>query len=220
MQESNRVLTLIKQQKILPLFYHDDTEVCLGVAKALYNAGIRAIEFTNRGEMALQNFKALVAARNETMPNLLLAVGTIRNAAQAIAFIDAGADFLISPMFDPAICEAAKQHHTLWIPGCMTPTEIRMAETSGCKVVKLFPGSVLTPDFVVAVRDLFPSIDFIVTGGVDATKENIESWFKAGVCAAGMGSKLISGQLMNTKNYEQLEKDTKKVLTLAQTNMG
>jgi 2-dehydro-3-deoxyphosphogluconate aldolase / (4S)-4-hydroxy-2-oxoglutarate aldolase len=214
MQNSSNILALIKKQKILPLFYHEDVEVCVGVTKALYNAGVRIIEFTNRGEGALQNYKSLVAERNGTMPGLVLAVGTIKTAAQAKAFMNAGADCLISPMFDREICETAKQRNKLWIPGCMTPTEIHIAETAGCSLIKLFPGSVLTPGFVAAMKDVFPLVDFMPTGGVDTTKENIESWLKAGVCAVGMGSKLISKELLKTKEYNKIEQETKRVLEM------
>jgi 2-dehydro-3-deoxyphosphogluconate aldolase / (4S)-4-hydroxy-2-oxoglutarate aldolase len=218
MQNNNSIIESIKQQKMLPLFYHDEVEVCLGITKALYGAGIRVIEFTNRGEMALQNFKVMVAARNENMPGLLLAVGTVKTVAQAGIFINAGADFLISPMFDNKICETANRHNKLLIPGCMTPTEIHVAETAGCTLIKLFPGNVLTPDFAAAIKDLFPAVYFMPTGGVDTTKENIESWFKAGVCAVGMGSKLISNKLMEAKDYNAIEQETKKILALVQTS--
>jgi 2-dehydro-3-deoxyphosphogluconate aldolase / (4S)-4-hydroxy-2-oxoglutarate aldolase len=113
MQNNSSLIEIIRQQKMLLLFYHDEEEVCLGIANAVYNAGIKVIEFTNRGKMAFQNFKALVAARNETIPDLVLAIGTITTAAQADMFISAGANFLISPVFDDTVCETAKQHNKL-----------------------------------------------------------------------------------------------------------
>jgi 2-dehydro-3-deoxyphosphogluconate aldolase / (4S)-4-hydroxy-2-oxoglutarate aldolase len=219
MQNRVDIHTFIKKQKILPLFYHDDADVCIGVTNALYKAGVRMIEFTNRGPMALQNFNTLVAVRNETMPDLLLAVGTIRTATQALSFINAGADFLISPMFDGEVCELTKQQNKLWIPGCMTPTEIHKAEIAGCTLVKLFPGSVLTPKFVSGIKDIFPAVNFIVTGGVDATKESIESWLRAGACAVGMGSKLIGSELTNAKNYTAIEDIVRNVLTIIKSGV-
>jgi 2-dehydro-3-deoxyphosphogluconate aldolase/(4S)-4-hydroxy-2-oxoglutarate aldolase len=217
MDKNQSIILQLKKQKLLPLFYHSDTAVCLGVTKALYAAGIRAIEFTNRGEAALNNFNALVAERNNSMKDLLLAVGTIRTAAQANQFINAGADFLISPVFDAAVCDAAYLSKTLWIPGCMTPTEIHVAENAGCQLIKLFPGNVLGPAFVSGIKELFPAIDFMPTGGVEVNKENLQAWFNAGVCAVGMGSKLISKQLMETKDYTAIEKMTKEVLELIRT---
>jgi 2-dehydro-3-deoxyphosphogluconate aldolase / (4S)-4-hydroxy-2-oxoglutarate aldolase len=214
MDRNPGIIHQIKQQGLLPLFYHSDKEICLGVTKALYEAGIRAIEFTNRGEAAFQNFKALMAARNEGMKDLLLAVGTIRTSEQAAEFIEAGADFLVSPMFDSGVCDTAYIDKVLWIPGCMTPTEIHTAEQAGCSLIKLFPGNVLGPSFVSGIKELFPNIDFMPTGGVELNKENIEAWFKAGVCAVGMGSKLISKSILENKEYKKITARTKEAISI------
>jgi len=204
----------VKKVKLLPLFYHDDITTCKEIIKALYTAGIRCIEFTNRGPLALENFKLLLAHRNEHYADLILAIGTIQNQKEAQAFIEAGADFLISPIFDQSIADAAYLHKILWIPGCMTPTEIHMAESAGCDLIKLFPGNVLGPGFVTAIKPLFPSISFIVTGGVDTSPENLTAWFKAGVVGVGMGSKLMSEELLASKNYAALETTTAKALAI------
>ncbi len=215
MHSPQDIITRIKQQKMLPLFYNADAEVCIGVVNALYAAGIRLIEFTNRGEKALANFTALVNARNKHMNDLLLGAGTIKNAAEADSFINAGADFLVSPFFDNEVCKAAAAKQILWIPGCMTPTEIHTAENAGCSLIKLFPGNVLGPGFVSAIKELFPNIDFMPTGGVE--QDNLQAWFSAGVCAVGMGSKLVSRQLMDSKDYVGLENNTRNTLQLLKT---
>lgn len=220
MEKEQHIIQQLKQQAILPLFYHADKQVCIEVANALYSAGIRVIEFTNRGEAALENFKALVAARNENMNGLLLAVGTIRTAEQATKFINAGADFLISPVFDAAVCDIAYLNKIVWIPGCMTPTEIHVAENAGCKLVKLFPGNVLGPNFVSGIKELFPAMDFMPTGGVEVNKENISEWFKAGVCAVGLGSKLISKTILEQKDYAAITKLAKEALDIISTIKG
>jgi 2-dehydro-3-deoxyphosphogluconate aldolase / (4S)-4-hydroxy-2-oxoglutarate aldolase len=217
MDRNESIIQQIRQQGILPLFYHGDTTVCLEVLRALHCAGIRVIEFTNRGEAALQNFKALIATREASMKDLLIGVGTIRTAEQATRFIEAGADFLVSPVFDTDVCDAAYINKVLWIPGCMTPTEIHVAENAGCKLVKLFPGNVLGPSFVSGIKELFPKLDFMPTGGVDTSRENIEGWFNAGVAAVGMGSKLISAKLLEQKNYITIQNDTKAVMELIQS---
>lgn len=204
----------VKKVKLLPLFYHDDITICKEIIKALYTAGIRCIEFTNRGSLALENFKLLLAHRNEHYADLVLAIGTIQNQKEAQAFIEAGADFLISPIFDQSIADAAYLHKKLWIPGCMTPTEIHMAETAGCDLIKLFPGNILGPGFISAIKPLFPSVSFIVTGGVDPSQENLTAWFKAGVVGVGMGSKLMSQEVLATKNYTALETATSKALAI------
>jgi 2-dehydro-3-deoxyphosphogluconate aldolase / (4S)-4-hydroxy-2-oxoglutarate aldolase len=217
MDSNEIIIQQLKQQQLLPLFYHHDAEVCIGITKALYAAGIRVIEFTNRGEHALQNFKALIAERDKSIPDLLLAVGTICTSEQASKFIQAGADFLISPVFDAGVYDVTYFHKILWIPACMTPTEIQVAANSGCRLIKLFPGNVLGPGFVNAIKELFPSIDFMATGGVDATAENMEAWFNAGVCAVGMGSKLISKSMMEQKNYPEIEHNTRAAMALIQS---
>lgn len=214
MEKDQEIILQLKQQGVLPLFYHADRQVCIEVTKALYSAGVRAIEFTNRGEAAFENFKALIALRNESMKDLLLAIGTIRTAEQATKFIDAGADFLISPVFDAAVCDIAYMNKVLWIPGCMTPTEIHVAENAGCKLVKLFPGNVLGPSFVLGIKELFPAMDFMPTGGVEVNKENIGEWFKAGVSAVGLGSKLISKVILENQNYAAITKLTKEALSI------
>ena len=204
----------VKKVKLLPLFYHDDITVCKEIIKALYKAGIRCIEFTNRGPQALAHFKLLLAHRNEHYADLVLAIGTIQNQKEAQAFIEAGADFLISPIFDQSIADAAYLHKKLWIPGCMTPTEIHMAESAGCDLIKLFPGNVLGPGFVTAIKPLFSNVSFIVTGGVDTSTENLTAWFKAGVVGVGMGSKLMSEEVLASKNYAALETTTVKALAI------
>lgn len=211
-----KIIELIKEQGMIPLFYHADKTTCIELTRALYKAGVRIIEFTNRGAAALENLKAMVAERNATMPDLVLAVGTIRTANEARSFIAAGVDFLISPVFDAEVCDVAYMEKMLWIPGCMTPTEVHVAENAGCKLVKLFPGNVLGPGFVSAIKELFPKMLLMPTGGVEATKENIGSWFKAGVVAVGMGSKLVSKEVMETKNYTGLETQTKETIAIIQ----
>lgn len=217
MSIEEQIIQKIKQQKLLPLFYDADVAICVEVTKALYAAGIRSIEFTNRGDAALDNFKAMVAERNSSMKDLLLAVGTIRNATQANSFLEAGADFLISPVFDAEVFDVAYINKVLWIPGCMTPTEIHVAENAGCKLIKLFPGNVLGPSFVSGIKELFPGIDFMPTGGVEAEKQNLQNWFASGVCAVGMGSKLISKQLLNQKDYKAITDVTREALNIIST---
>lgn len=214
MEQQQHIIEQIKKQRVLPLFYHDDKEVCVSVAKALYEAGIRVIEFTNRGQAAMENFKAMVAAKKDGMSDLLLAVGTIRTAEQAKSFIEAGADFLISPVFDADVCDMAYLHKVLWLPGCMTPTEIHVAENAGCKLVKLFPGNVLGPGFVSAIKELFPKMDFMPTGGVEVNEDNIGAWFNAGVCAVGLGSKMISKTVLANKDYATITRLAKEALAI------
>ncbi len=213
MHSIDKVSAHILESKLIPLFYEDDVKVVVGVVKALYEGGIRTIEFTNRGPKALDNFKALVALKNE-MPDLFLGIGTIKSEDDAKKYIDAGADFLISPVFDASVADIAYLHKVLWIPGCMTPTEIHHAQSAGCNIVKLFPGNVLGPGFIEAIRPLFKEVHFLVTGGVDATEASITSWLKAGAAGVGLGSKLITKNVLANKQYADLTQTSKQLLSI------
>jgi 2-dehydro-3-deoxyphosphogluconate aldolase/(4S)-4-hydroxy-2-oxoglutarate aldolase len=213
MHSIDKVTQHILASKLIPLFYEEDVDVVVNVVKALYEGGIRTIEFTNRGIRALDNFKALVALKND-MPNLYLGIGTIKNEEEAKNYIDAGADFLISPVFDASVADIAYLHKVLWIPGCMTPTEIHNAQLAGCNLVKLFPGNVLGPGFIEAIRPLFRDVNFLVTGGVDATEESITGWLKAGAAGVGLGSKLITKELLNKKQYNLLTMKAQQLLSI------
>jgi 2-dehydro-3-deoxyphosphogluconate aldolase/(4S)-4-hydroxy-2-oxoglutarate aldolase len=207
----------IIQQGMLPLYFNADETVSVEVLRALYKAGVKAVEYTNRGEAALKNFTKMVEVRNAEMPGILLGVGTIKNVQQTKDYLAAGADFLVSPGFVKEVADYAIANNIFYAPGCMTPSEIIAAENSGIGFIKLFPGNMLGPEFLSGIKDIFPKLLFMPTGGVDTTKENIEGWFKAGVCAVGMGSKLVSKKLMEEKDYATIEKMTKEVLDLIGT---
>jgi 2-dehydro-3-deoxyphosphogluconate aldolase/(4S)-4-hydroxy-2-oxoglutarate aldolase len=199
-----QILNTVTSQGLVPLFYHDDVELCVQVTRALYLGGVRILEFTNRGGNALANFNQLRKVVDNEMPGMFLGIGTIKNIGDAGAFIKAGADFIVCPVVNPEIAEVTHAAGLLWIPGCLTPTEISQAETAGASLVKIFPGSLVGPAYITAIKEIFPSIMFMPTGGVDMTVESISSWFKAGVVAVGMGSKLISKKLLIDKSYPAL----------------
>lgn len=217
MNTKNELLQLIPQQGILPLFFHKDSEVSLQVLRALYNAGIRAVEYTNRGEAALANFKLMKQHCESEMKDLFLGIGTIKNAEMAKTFIDAGADYIICPGWVPEVAQVADQHNMLWVPGCMTPSEIIAAENQGARMIKLFPGNVLGPGFMSAIKELFPQLLFMPTGGVELDSNNIAGWFKAGVCAVGMGSKLITKPLLEAHDFSQITQATRDVMAIIKT---
>jgi len=207
----------ILKQGMLPLYFNADESKSIAVLKSLYNVGIRAVEYTSRGPEALSNFKKMIEVRNAEMPDMLLGIGTIKNLAQAETYYLEGADFFISPGFVPEVASFLISKEILYAPGCMTPTEIIAAENAGVKFIKLFPGNILGPDFMSGIRDIFPDLIFMPTGGVDTTRQSIETWFNAGVSAVGMGSKLISKEVMEYGAYETIEKETKRVLDLIET---
>lgn len=214
--DNQQIIQSITTQGMLPLYYHDDATVTLEVAKALYAAGVRVIEYTNRGDKALDNFKYLLSQRDTVMPGMLLGIGTIKTVTHAQLFIDAGADFIICPGMIPEVASYVHGRGKLWVPGCMTSTEIMVAEQLGAKFIKLFPGNLLGPGFVSAIKELFPGIAFMPTGGVELEEANIQAWFSAGVKAVGMGSKLITKTLLEQKDYTTISEQTKSVLNIIQ----
>ena len=220
MDQKTEILELIKTQGVLPLFFYKDAEVSIDVLRALYQSGIRTVEYTNRGAAALNNFRKMRAVLDSELKGMYLGVGTIKNAEAAQAFIDAGADYIISPGLVEDAARVADANKMLWVPGCMTPSEIIRAEQLGAKLVKLFPGNILGPSFLSAIKELFPNLLFMPTGGVEVEKENLSGWFRAGVCAVGMGSKLITKSALENKDYERIKTDTQKSLALIKEVRG
>lgn len=215
--DTESVQKIILEQGILPLYFHKEASVSLEVLRAVHSAGVQAIEYTNRGDEAVHNFKEMIALRNKKMPEMSIGIGTIKNLLQAKMYLDAGADFLVSPGFVHEVASYCVQNDVFYAPGCMTPSEIIAAENVGIRFIKLFPGNVLGPEYMATIKDIFPKLLFMPTGGVDTTYENIKSWFDAGVSAVGLGSKLISKKCMEAREYDTISIETQKVLELIKT---
>jgi len=219
MKIKKAVLNSILTQGMLPLFFYEDVEVSLQIIRTLYNAGVRVMEYTNRAKPAFDNFKVLRKMVDREMADLYLGIGTIKNISDAEAFADAGADFIVAPTINPEVAKVAHKYKLLWIPGCMTPTEIYTAQKSGAELIKIFPANVVGPAFIKAVKEIFPGLLFMPTGGVEMTPENISGWFHAGVSAVGVGGKLISKDILDNNLYEKLHTDTMKALELVKAAM-
>src|SRR5882724_1517827 len=204
MDKRTEIISTIRQQGLVPLYFHASAEVSIDVLKALFHGGCRVIEYTNRGSEALKNFEQLRKVCDAELPGIYLGAGTIKDESAANDFINAGADFLVSPGLAEDVFDATYSDKILWIPGCMTITEIMKAEQFGIELIKLFPGSVLGPSYVQAIKEIFPKLLFMPTGGVELEKENLQAWFGAGVCAVGMGSKLISKNILEKKEYQKI----------------
>jgi 2-dehydro-3-deoxyphosphogluconate aldolase/(4S)-4-hydroxy-2-oxoglutarate aldolase len=138
MDKKSSLLKAITDQGMLPLFFHADEQKSIAITQAVYNAGVRVIEYTNRGKEALENFKKMKQAALVSMPELQLGIGTIKNPKEAQDFIDAGADFIVCPIVTPEVAEVVNKAGLLWIPGCMTPTEISIAQKHGAALIKYF----------------------------------------------------------------------------------
>ena len=215
--KKTEIVTTIREQGVLPLYFNQDKEVSLQVLRALYAAGIRTVEYTNRGEAALRNFKALRQVCDAELQGLHLGIGTIKSGDEAKAFIDAGADYLISPGVVKAAAKVADKAGLLYVPGCLTPTEMIRAEALGATLVKVFPGNILGPGYISSVKELFSGLQFMVTGGVEPEEANLRGWFGAGVVAVGMGSKLITKQVLEAGDYAKITSLTLESLQLIQS---
>jgi 2-dehydro-3-deoxyphosphogluconate aldolase/(4S)-4-hydroxy-2-oxoglutarate aldolase len=204
MKTKEAAIQAIKNQGLLPLFYYEDAQVSLDIVRTMYRAGVRVFEYTNRGKSALENFKFIKEALKTEMQDLFLGIGTIKNTEEVKAFLAAGADFIVCPVVDLAVGKLTHDAGLLWIPGCMTPTEINVAHQFGAGIIKLFPANMLGPSYLSSIKELFQGQLFVPTGGVEIEENNIDTWFKAGVCAVGMGSKLVSKQILENKDYDTL----------------
>jgi len=212
MSSKKQVLDVIVSQGILPLFNYKDVEVSLQIIRTLYGAGIRAMEYTNRSAESFDNFVEIKKVQLQEMPDMHFGVGTIKSLDEAEAFIAAGADFIVAPITNIDVAKIAAKHDMLWIPGCMTPTEIYLAQQNGASLIKIFPANILGPVYISSIRDLFRGQMFMPTGGVDQTRGNLTEWFNAGVAAVGMGSKLISKTILECRQYDHLYNDTVRLL--------
>lgn len=211
------VLTKLNQSGIIPVFYHKDLDVCKSVLEACYKGGVRAFEFTNRGDFAHLIFAELSKFAKQNLPELALGVGSILDGATAALYIQLGADFIVSPVLNAEMAKICNRRRISWSPGCGSLSEISYAEELGADLVKIFPGSqVGGPDFVKAVKGPMPWTNIMPTGGVSPEKENLEKWFKAGVYCVGMGSKLFPKDIIEAQDYEwitQKVSDTLAVLS-------
>lgn len=199
---------------MIPVFYNQDAVLSEEVLKACYNGGIKAFEFTNRGPNALIVFQSLRKYIDENKLDILLGAGTILNVETASDFANAGADFLVSPILNKKIAAYANENDLYWIPGCATLTEIANAENLGAEIIKVFPGSVLGPDFISAVRGPMPWLKLMPTGGVELNEDNLLAWYKAGVVCVGVGSQLITKNILEQKDFTALEKTVKLTLEI------
>ena len=197
----------------VPVFYHNDIDVAKQILTACYAGGMRVFEFTNRGDNAPEVFSQLYPFVRANCPEMALGIGTIYNASQAETFIQLGADFIVQPVTTKEVAKACKKYKTLWIPGALTPNEIHQATLLGAEVIKIFPGSAVTPDYIKAVKGPMPNIKIMVTGGVEPTTESIKKWLDAGAIAVGLGSQLFPPHLIKEQKWTDLTQSIK-TLTL------
>ena len=207
----------MKETGMIPVFYHKDIDVCKKVVKACYEGGIRVFEFTNRGDYAHEVFAELNKYAAIELPEMIMGVGSIIDAGTTSLYIQLGANFIVSPLINADMAKVCNRRKISWSPGCGSVTEIGYAEELGAEVVKIFPGSqVGGPKFVEAVKGPFPWSSIMPTGGVDTSEENLSAWFKAGVTCVGMGSQLLTKDIIVNGKWGELTQNCAKALEIIQ----
>ena len=215
------VLSTMIDQGVIPVFYHPDAEVCTKVIQACADGGAKCIEFTNRGEFAAHVFFEVTRHFAKADPSVIMGVGSIVDAPTAGVFIANGAKFVVGPLTNPDVAKLCNRRKVPYSPGCGSASEIGYAEELGCEIVKVFPGdSVGGPGFVKAMLGPCPWTKIMPTGGVDATEESLTKWFKAGVACVGIGSNLITKELLAAKDYSGVEKKVRETIALIRKIRG
>jgi len=199
------VANVMAETGMVPLFFHTDVELGKKVIKACYDGGARLMEFTSRGDFAFEVFGALNKYALAELPGMILGVGSITDAAAASLYMQLGANFIVTPVLREDIALVCNRRKVLWSPGCASLTEIARAEELGCEIVKLFPGDVYGPQFVKGIKGPCPWTSIMPTGGVSTDKENLKIWFDAGVTCVGIGSQLISNEVLKSHDFVGLE---------------
>lgn len=208
------VASVMKETGMVPLFFSNDLELSKQVLKACYDGGARLMEFTARGDFAHEVFGELTKYAIAELPGMIMGVGSVTDGAAASLYMALGANFIVTPVLREDIAIACNRRKVLWSPGCGTLTEIARAEELGCEIVKLFPGDIYGPQFVKGIKGPQPWTSVMPTGGVSPNKENLSGWFNAGVTCVGMGSQLISKEIIKNKDYGKLKQDVKNALAL------
>lgn len=208
------VALAMKNDGMVPLFYNADAELGKKIITACYEGGARVIEFTNRGDFAHEVFAELNKYAAKHLPELILGVGSVTDGAAASLYLQLGANFVVTPVLREDIAVICNRKKVLWSPGCGSLSEIARAEELGCEVVKLFPGGIYGPAFIKAIKGPCPWTNVMPTGGVAPTRENLSSWLNSGAFCVGMGSKLISKDIVENQNMELLKSKVADALAL------
>lgn len=215
------VAAAMKETGLVPLFYHTDVALGKKVIKACYDGGARLMEFTSRGDFAFEIFGELNKYALAELPGMILGVGSITDAAAASLYMQLGANFIVTPVFREDIAIVCNRRKVLWSPGCGSLTEIARAEELGCEIVKLFPGDVYGPQFIKGITGPCPWTSIMPTGGVNTTKENLKSWFDAGATCVGIGSQLITNEILLSRDLDVLQVSVRKTLaTIKEVRSG
>lgn len=209
------VINKVGEQGMIPVYYSPDIDRMKKILTACYNGGLRSFEYTNRGDFAHEVFAEMNKWAEKELPEMILGVGSVMEAGTASIYMQSGAGFIVSPILNRDMAKVCNRRKVAWMPGCGSATEISYAEELGAEIVKIFPGSAVGgPDFVSAVLGPSPWSSIMPTGDVAPTEENLSAWFKSGVYCVGMGSKLITKEIIDNEDYDQLSNKCRETLKL------
>jgi len=202
----HKVVGEILEIGLLPVFYNRDIKVSENIVRACADGGAKVIEFTNRGDLAYEVFSELVMWSKKESPEVILGAGTILDPATADLFINSGANFIVGPIFNPDVANICNRRKVVYIPGCMTPSEISTAEKAGVDIVKVFPGSVVGPEFIKAILGPCPWFRLMPSGGVEVNLQDISNWIRAGAATLNIGSNLLKKDLVKAGDFASIKK--------------
>ncbi|MBR3652874.1 MAG: bifunctional 4-hydroxy-2-oxoglutarate aldolase/2-dehydro-3-deoxy-phosphogluconate aldolase [Bacteroidales bacterium] len=211
-----QVLATMQQTGLVPVFYHADANVAKQVLKACYDGGVRAFEFTNRGDFAQEVFAELVKYAAAELPGMILGIGSVVDPGTAALYLQLGANFVVGPVYNPAVVPVCNRRLVPYCPGCGSASEVSAAQEAGCDLCKVFPGDVLGPAFVKSLRAPMPWSRLMVTGGVKPERANLEAWFKAGVTCVGMGSNLFPKETVAAGDWPRITALCREALSIIQ----
>ena len=214
MYARHQVIQTVHEQGMVPLFYHADVELGSQVLASCYRGGARLLEFTNRGDFAHEVFAQLNKFALRELPGMILGAGSVADAGTASLYLQLGANFIVGPSLREDVALTCNRRKVLYAPGCGSLTEIGRAEELGCEIVKLFPGGVYGPKFIQDIKGPQPWTSVMPTGGVSPTLANLQTWFDAGAVCVGIGSQLISGEILKTRDFAGLETKVRETLAM------
>ena len=212
------VIIKLRESGVIPIFYHKDPEICKNVIKACYDGGMKVIEYTNRGDFAHEVFSEVNKWAAKELPEMTIGAGTIVDPGTASLYIQIGADFIVSPILNAEMAKVCNRRKISWVPGCATLSEINYAEELGADLVKLFPVPVSGGhEFIRSIKGPCPWTSIMAAGGIEPTYESLKPWFDAGVTCVGMGSNLLTRELIQTKDWKGLTRKIADLVNILQT---
>ena len=212
------VLNAMMDQSVIPVFYHPDVELCINVIQACANGGAKCVEFTNRGDFAASVFFDVTRHFAKADPSVIMGVGSICDAPTVGIYIANGAKFVVGPLLNADVAKVCNRRGIPYSPGCGSATEIGDAQELGCEIIKVFPGSCVGgPEFVKSIMGPMPWTRMMPTGGVEPTEESLRKWFGAGIVACGVGSNLITKQLLDSRGFKGIEENVRKTIALVKS---